>query len=168
MTSGVAVRPAADGDADAIAAIYNAGIAERQSTFETRSRTRGDILEWLAASERFPVLVAARDGIVAGWTRIARYSERDAYRGVGECQVYVHPEQRRQGVGGSLTNAITHEAKRQGYWKLIGRLFTTNDASIALVRRCGFREVGVHERHGQLDGMWRDVLLVELSLEPGR
>lgn len=52
-------------------------------------------------------------------------------------------------------------AEAAGYWKLIGKLFTTNAASIALARHCGFQEVGVHERHGRLDGDWKDVLVVE-------
>ena len=38
-------------------------------------------------------------------------------------------------------------------------------ASRALLRALGFREVGVYERHGQLDGVWRDVVIVERLLE---
>jgi phosphinothricin acetyltransferase len=160
----VAVQGARPADAEDVAAIYNQGIAERQATFETRSRTGADILEWLEAGERFPLLVATRDGAVAGWARIGRYSQREAYRGVGECQIYVHHGHRRQGVGARLAKAIAGEAERLGYWKLIGRLFTTNEASIGLIRRCGFTEVGVHRRHGALDGVWKDVLVVELLL----
>ena len=36
--------------------------------------------------------------------------------------------------------------------------------SIALVKSCGWREVGVHRRHGRLDGEWKDVLVVERLL----
>jgi L-amino acid N-acyltransferase YncA len=160
----VEVRAATRADADAIAGIYNKGIEERQSTFETRPRNIGEILEWLEAGEPFPVVVAVRGGAVAGWARISRYSDRESYRGVGECQVYVHPDHRRRGVAVALTEAIAGEAESRGYWKLIGRLFVTNAASIALVRRCRFREVGVHVRHGKLDGRWKDVLLVERLL----
>jgi L-amino acid N-acyltransferase YncA len=165
VTSGtVDIRPAGPPDAGAIAAIYNHGIEERQATFETRLRSSDEILGWLAAGERYPVIVAVYEGAVAGWARIASYSEREAYRGVAECQVYVHPARRRLGVGAALANSIALEAESKGYWKLIGRLFTTNDASVALVDRCEFRHVGVHLRHGRLDGRWKDVLLVERLL----
>ena len=41
------------------------------------------------------------------------------------------------------------------------------DAGMAvkdLCRRHGFREVGVYHRHAQLDGVWRDVVIVERLL----
>jgi L-amino acid N-acyltransferase YncA len=163
-SAAVEIRAAGPADAGAIAAIYNHGIEERQATFETRLRSSDEILGWLDAGDRCPVIVAVYEGAVAGWARIARYSEREAYRGVAECQVYVHPGRRRLGVGAALANSIAAEAESKGYWKLIGRLFTSNDASIALVDRCGFRHVGVHLRHGRLDGHWKDVLLVERLL----
>ena len=57
-----------------------------------------------------------------------------------------------------------HEAELRGYWKIVGLLFPTNAASLGLIRACDFREVGLHQRHGQLDGRWRDVMVVELLL----
>ncbi|MDQ3933848.1 MAG: arsinothricin resistance N-acetyltransferase ArsN1 [Actinomycetota bacterium] len=169
MTSDAAVRtrPARPADAGRIASIYNHGIAERVATFETRERDADDVAEWLEAGGRFPVLVAERGGEVAGFGRIGPYSDREAYRGVGELQVYVDPGHRRAGVGGRLVAAVADEARRQGYWKLIGRLFTTNEPMRALLAGRGYREVGVHLRHGRLDGRWRDVLVVELLLDPG-
>ena len=59
---------------------------------------------------------------------------------------------------------LAAEASRSGFYKLIGKIFTSNVPSIELVKRCGYREVGVHHRHGALDGAWKDVLVVELSL----
>ena len=52
-------------------------------------------------------------------------------------------------------------AKEAGFWKLLSRIFPENAASRGLVRQLGFREVGVYERHGRLDGQWRDVVIVE-------
>lgn len=164
MSLELEIRPATLADAGAVAEIYNAGIEERQATFETRPRGADEVVQWLEAGTDLPVLVAVRGGAIAGWARVARYSQRDAYRGVGEAQVYVHPGHRRHGVGSRLAQAIAEAAESEGYWKLIGRLFTTNGASIALVRGCDFREVGVHLRHGRLDGQWKDVLVVEKLL----
>jgi len=160
----VAIRDAGPADAGAIAAIYNQGIEERASTFETTPRTPADIEGWLAAGERLPVLVAAEGGAVRGWARVARYSERPAYAGVGEVSAYVQWGARGRGIGKALLSGLADRAERLGYWKLTGKLFTANAASAALVRRCGWRQVGTHLRHGRLDGRWRDVIVVELLL----
>ena len=101
---------------------------------------------------------------MVGWAAVAAYSDRCVYAGVGEYTIYVDRGARGAGLGRELLEALAGAARDAGYYKLVGKLFTTNAASIALARRCGFREVGVHERHGRLDGEWRDVLVVERSL----
>jgi L-amino acid N-acyltransferase YncA len=158
------IRPATAQDADAIARIYNQGIAERSSTFETEPRSASDIGDWLATAERLPVLVAAADGEVSGWARILAYSDRAAYAGVGEVSVYVDAAARGRGLGRALLEATEQRARELEFWKLVGKLFTDNAASAALVESCGWRTVGMHLRHGRLDGEWRDVRLVERLL----
>jgi phosphinothricin acetyltransferase len=154
------VRPATAADLAAIAAIYTAGIEGRTATFETRTMGAGDVAPWLED----PLLVAEENGTVLGWVRISPYSAMPAYAGVGELQVYVDPAARGRGVGKVLIDAICDTAAGAGYWKLTGKLFPDNEPSRALFRRSGFRDVGVHHRHGQLDGEWRDVVVVERSL----
>ena len=163
LATAVPVRAAERADASAIAAVYNQGVAERAATFETDAVTGADVAAWLG-DERQPVLVAERDGRVAGWARVIRSGERCAFAGVGEYTIYIDRAARGRGVGRRLLDALVTAAEAAGYWKLQGRLFTTNEASIALARRCGFREVGVYERHGRLDGAWRDLLIVERLL----
>jgi len=158
------IRAARAADAEAIAAIYNQGIEERSSTFETEARTAQDIEPWLETAERLPVLVADEDETVLGWARVQAYSERPAYSGVGEVSVYVVAAARGRGLGRALLEELEEAARAREFWKLVGKLFTDNAASAALVRRCGWREVGMHHRHGRLDGEWRDVLLVERVL----
>jgi L-amino acid N-acyltransferase YncA len=158
-----AVRPATGSDAEAIARIYNQGIEERSSTFETEPRTPADVASWLASADRLPVLVAD-DGEVRGWSRMLAYSDRAAYSGVGEVSVYVDAAARGRGLGRALLEALEQRARELEYWKLVGKLFTDNAASAALVERCGWRTVGLHLRHGRLDGEWRDVTLVEKAL----
>ena len=99
-----------------------------------------------------------------GWARILAYSDRPVYAGVGEVSVYVTERARGRGLGRALLEALQERAAELGYWKLVGKLFTANAASAAMVRRCGWREVGMHHRHSRLDGEWRDVLLVERVL----
>ena len=78
--------------------------------------------------------------------------------------MYVRRTARGRGVGRALLTELAASAETVGYWKLTGKLFTENDASLALVRRCGWREVGTHLRHGRLEGEWRDVIVVEVLL----
>ena len=159
----ITARPARAEDAQAVAAIYNHGIEERQATFETRPRRPNEILGWL--EEGRPFLVATDEhGEIVGFARVSAYSTRRAYAGVGEHGVYVAPTARNQGVGLMLMNALADAAERAGYYKLTSRVFTTNAASLALHRRAGFTEVGVQRRHGRLDGEWKDTVLVERLL----
>jgi L-amino acid N-acyltransferase YncA len=160
----VTIRPAEVADAAAIAAIYNQGIEERQATFETRPRAAREIAGLLAESGSPPLLVAQLDGEVAGWGRLSAYSPRSCYAGVGEASVYLERAARGRGVGRRLIEALCDAAGGDGYWKIVGLLFPTNAASVALCRAAGFREVGVYRRHGQLDGEWRDVVIVERLL----
>ncbi len=158
------IRAARAADAQAIAEIYNEGIATRLATFETEPRGATEVEAWLVAGERLPVLVADEDEQVLGWARILAYSARPVYSGVGEVSVYVTERARGRGLGTALLDALQEQATELGYWKLLGKLFTANAASAGMVRRCGWREVGMHHRHSRLDGEWRDVLLVERVL----
>ncbi len=101
---------------------------------------------------------------LSGWARIAEYSPRPAYAGVGEVSIYVDRDARGQGVGSALLAELSRQAAELGYWKLTGKLFPENEASVRLVRRNGWREVGLHLRHGNLEGQWRDVLVMERLL----
>jgi L-amino acid N-acyltransferase YncA len=157
------VRPARPEDAAAVAGIYNEGIEDRVATFETDPRAAADMAARIG-DPRQPLLVAERDGEVVGWASVARFRDRCVYAGVGEYTVYVARAARGGGVGRALLEALVPAAEDAAYHKLVGQLFTSNAGSIALARSCGFREVGVHLRHGRLDGDWRDVLVVERLL----
>ena len=160
---GAIVRAATLADVEAICNIYNSALTERGSTFETEPRSAEDF-EGRIDDARFPLLVADAGSEAIGWAGLAPYSSRPCYAGIAECSVYVAVEARGRGVGTSLTEALAAAAHRNGFHKLIGKLFTDNTASIRLVERCGFSSVGLHRRHGQLDGEWRDVLVVERLL----
>jgi L-amino acid N-acyltransferase YncA len=158
----VTVRDATEADAAVIAEIYNQGIEDRIATFETEWRSAEDRLAWLrSVSGRYPVIVAEAVGAVVGWAGAGPYRSRECYRGIGEFSVYVHRDYRGRHVGDVLLPALIAKSERYGLWKLLSRIFLFNEASRALCRKHGFREVGVYEKHGQLDGRWLDVVIVE-------
>jgi phosphinothricin acetyltransferase len=155
-------RAAAEGDAAAVARIYNEGIEDRVATFETEPRTADDRREAIAAARgRLPFVVALDGDEVVGFASAGAYRSRPCYRGVGEFSVYVGRSHRGRGVGRVLLIALIDEAERLGFWKLVSRIFPENAASRGLCRAMGFREVGVYEKHGKLDGVWKDCVIVE-------
>ena len=155
-------RQAEPGDAGPIARIYNEGIEDRVATFDTELRTADDILGWL--EEDYPLVVAEADGEVRAWAVVHPYSARAVYSGVGDYSVYVSRESRGRGLGRVTLAALVQECEARGYWKLLSRIFPRNEASLALARSLGFREVGVYRRHGRLDGQWLDCVIVERLL----
>lgn len=158
------VRRATSEDCESIARIYNEGIAERRSTFEMNERSAAEISRWLSSPE-YPVLVVENASCdVLGWARISAYSARPCYSRVGEASVYVSASARGQGLGSALADELQTAAEEAGFQKLVGKLIAKNTASLALAARHGFREVGLHLRHGKLDGQWHDVLIIELLL----
>jgi phosphinothricin acetyltransferase len=158
----ISIRPAGEGDAAAIAEIYNQGIEDRVATFETELRSAQDRRAWLQSiAGRYPAVVAETPEQVVGWAGAGPYRARECYRGIGEFSVYVRRECRGLHVGDALLPALIAESERLGLWKLLSRVFLFNEASRALCRKHGFREVGVYEKHGRLDGRWLDVVIVE-------
>jgi phosphinothricin acetyltransferase len=159
-------RPAAPTDAAVIAAIYNQGIADRIATFETEPHSAADIVEWF--TREHPVVVAENEetGPVA-FAASFPYSSRPCYRGIGEFSVYVTRNHRGCGAGRAVLAALIETAKASGLHKLTSRVFPENAASRALLKGLGFEEIGIHRRHGQLDGRWRDCVIVERLLDRG-
>jgi phosphinothricin acetyltransferase len=167
--SALTTRLASANDAAAIAAIYNEGIADRIATFETEPRTPAQIAAQLAdKGERFPTVVVERAGRVVAWAGAGAYRSRPAYAGVAEHSVYVARAARGTGAGRAALDALCRAYAERGFWKIVSRIFPENTASLALHERCGFRVVGVYERHGQLEGQWRDCVIVEKLLDGAR
>jgi phosphinothricin acetyltransferase len=164
--SALTTRLARPEDAAAIAAIYNEGIADRVATFETEPRTAAQIAAQLAdKGDRFPTVVAERDGQVVAWAGAGAYRSRPAYAGVAEHSVYVARAARGTGAGRAALEALCRAYAERGFWKIVSRIFPENTPSLALHERCGFRVVGVYRRHGKLEGQWRDCVIVERLLE---
>lgn len=157
--SSVLTRAAMPADAAAIAEIYNQGIADRIATFETRLRTTEEVAGWFG--DRFPIVVTIINDQIVAFAATFPYRDRECYAGIAEFSVYVAREWRGRGIGRLTMLALIEAATRAGFWKLLSRVFVENTASRAMLASVGFREVGIYEKHAQLDGCWRDVVIVE-------
>ena len=154
----VRTRPMRPDDWPRVAEIYAEGIATGLSTFETEVPTWE---RWDRDHLPGQRLVAVDGDDVLGWAALSRVSIRDVYRGVAEVSVYVAGDARGRGVGELLLDDIVANADAAGIWTVEAIIFPENATSVAMAESCGFRVVGRRERLGELDGEWRDVLLLE-------
>ena len=148
----------------AVEAIYRAGIATGQATFEAAPPA-----SWAAfAGSKHPdlMIVAVRGDAILGWAAASPVSTRDAYRGVVEHSVYIAPESHGQGLGTLLLHQLIERAEAAGIWTIQASIFPENQASLRLHEQVGFRIVGTRERIAQMSagprvGQWRDTVLIE-------
>ncbi|HUI42496.1 MAG TPA: GNAT family N-acetyltransferase [Terriglobia bacterium] len=152
------IEPLQPADWEQVRAIYLEGIATRNATFETGAPAWE---QWDAAHLRDGRLVARAKDAVLGWAALTPVSRRRCYAGVAEASVYVGGRHTGHGIGSALLRTLIETSERNGIWTLQAGIFPENPASLALVKKHGFREVGRRERLAKLDGLWRDVLLLE-------
>ncbi len=155
----ITTRRATPVDAGAIARIYNEGIEDGIATFETRPRTAEDVARWFDGVH--PVVVAEDGGQIVGFASTSSYRPRECYAKIAEFSVYVARDHRGRGVGRRALEALIEESAVAGLHKLVSRIFPENVASRAACRSVGFREVGIYTAHGELDGVWKDCVIVE-------
>ena len=134
-------------DWPAVRAVYEAGIATGNATFETGAPSWE---VWNAAHLPAHRLVAAEGDRVLAWAAMAPVSDRCAYAGVAEDSIYVAPDTQGRGVGRLLLGELVASAERAGIWTVQTGIFPENQASVRLHQACGFRVVGVRERLGRL------------------
>lgn len=141
-----------------VSRIYRQGIATGDATFET------EVPDWKTWDEshlsacRFTINLG---GKIVGWAALSPVSSRCVYGGVAEVSIYIDAAHRGRKLGKFLLDMLIRESEAQGIWTLQAGIFPENIPSIHLHINCGFREVGRRERIGQLNGLWRDVVLME-------
>lgn len=146
----------------AVREIYLEGIETGNATFELDAPPWK---KWDEVHHAFGRVLALESEVIRGWAAMTPVSSRTAYSGVADVSVYVAAHSRGSGVGRLLLNALIAESEENDIWTLQAGIFPENEASIALHKRCGFREVGRRERIGKLNGIWRSTLLLERRSE---
>jgi phosphinothricin acetyltransferase len=141
-----------------VSRIYAEGMATRNATFETQVPAWE---KWDALHLPTCRLVARTGDEIVGWAALSPVSSRHVYRGVCEVSVYVAEGARGKGIGRLLLQAVIEASEKDGRWTLQASVFPENASTIALHSGCGFRVLGRRERVAQLDGVWRDTLILE-------
>lgn len=141
-----------------VSRIYAEGMATRSATFETQLPSWE---KWDASHLATCRLIARENAAVVGWAALSPVSSRHVYRGVCEVSVYVAESARGRGIGRQLLESLVSASEQDGRWMLQASVFPENEASVALHAACGFRVLGTRERVAQLDGVWRNTLILE-------
>ena len=152
------IRPFVQSDFPAVQSIYQQGIDTGNATFQTVVK---DWQQWDDSYLPHPRLVAELDGQVVGWATLSSVSSRAVYQGVAEVSIYIAPTASGRGVGSGLLNALITESESHGIWTLQAGIFPENKSSIAIHQKNGFKTVGLRDKLGQMNGVWRDILLLE-------
>lgn len=153
------IRSMKESDWERVAEIYTQGIKRGNATVNTVCPSYA---EWDAAYLKDCRLVAVLDGQVAGWVAILPTSAKKAYWGVVEVSIYINEAYQGRGVGTALMHALIEESEKCGYWTLYSAIFSINTASIALHKKCGFREIGYRERVAKdRFGNWQNTTIME-------
>jgi phosphinothricin acetyltransferase len=154
-------------DLPAIVAIYNAAIPGRLATADTNFVSVDARRAWFDghSTDRRPLLILEREGLVAGWLSFQSFYGRPAYDGTAELSVYVAPQYQRSGVGRELLADAIRRAPSLGLRILLGFIFSHNAPSLALFEGFGFQRWAHLPGIAELDGHERDLIIVGLRVD---
>lgn len=142
----------------AVRSIYEEGIRTGNATFEQQSP---DWEEWNSSHLPHSRIIAIVNNEIAGWAALTPVSGRCVYAGVAEVSVYVAEKYRGQKIGNTLLQHLIKQSEANNIWTLQAGVFAENKASIRIHESNGFRFVGYREKIGQMNGVWRDTVLME-------
>lgn len=153
------IREMQSADGEKILSIFGEGIRGRNATFDR------DVPSWEAWNSKFlqccRLVAEDEGGVVVGWAAIQPVSKRDCFTGVAEVSIYLSNSAHGHGLGSSMLQQLIEESEVHGYWTLQAGIFPENVASIKIHEKHGFRVVGIREKFAQMNGIWRDVVLLE-------
>lgn len=141
-----------------IANIYLQGIATGNATFQTTAPTWKSWDETHLQQSR---LAAFINNEMVGWAALSSVSSRCVYAGVAEVSIYIASDFWGKGIGFQLLNQLILDSEEIGLWTLQSGIFPENIGSIKLHEKCGFRQIGYREKIGQMNGVWRDNIMME-------
>jgi len=142
----------------AVKEIYLAGIATGQATFQSEAP---DWTDWDKSHLSHSRIILSDNGTIAGWAALTPVSGRCVYAGVAEVSVYVAAAYRGKSLGDKLLKALISESEKNNIWTLQAGIFPENEASMKLHKNNGFRLLGIREKIGKMNAVWRDTALLE-------
>ena len=153
------IREMQPSDGEKVIEIFQEGIDGGNATFEQNVPT------WEAWDNKFfkicRFVLEDENENIFGWAALQPISNRDCFKGVAEVSIYLKNEFQGKGLGKMLLRKLILDSEEHEFWTLQSGIFPENEASINVHLNLGFRNVGTRERIGQMNGVWRDVILLE-------
>lgn len=153
------IRPMRPEDGAAVIEIFQQGINGGNATFDTVAPT------WEAWDTKHYNLcrfvLEDEENRVVGWCALQPVSNRDCFKGVAEVSIYVDGSVQGKGLGTVLMKKLILDSEEHGYWTLQAGIFPENTVSLRIHEKHGFRVVGTREKIGEMNGQWRDIVLME-------
>jgi len=163
----VRLRDATLEDLASIVEIYNSTIPSRMVSADSEPVSVEQRLPWFHAHdpERRPIRVAEANGEVIGWLSLSDfYDGRPAYNGTAEIGIYVREGYRGEGIGGHMLEEAIRRAPDLGIKTLTAGAFDSNESSLGLFGRFGFKRWAHFPRVAELDGDERGLVVLGLRL----
>lgn len=166
MTQAVLLRDATEADLPAIRDIYNHAVEHTTAIWNETVVDLGNRLEWfrMRRARGFPVLVAEKDGRIAGYASYGDWRAFEGFRHTVEHSVYVEKDHQGAGIGKLLMTSLIERAGENGIHVMIAGIEAGNLASIKLHEKLGFRNGGTFFEVGTKFGRWLDLTFMELRV----
>jgi L-amino acid N-acyltransferase len=160
------IRPAIPADLPAILAIYNDAVLNTTASYDETPGTLEARVAWYEEhiQQHLPILVAADNRDIVGWSAFSPFRPRVGYRYTVEHSVYVIAQRRGQGIGRALLAPLIGSARQLGMHAMIGLIDAENTASIRMHAALGFMQVAHFKEVGYKFGRWLDLICMELVL----
>ena len=151
------IRTAFQRDVQAVTDIFNYYVAHTNARFEETPFTLENRLNWFeqfSPITKHRLLVAEHQGNIVGFACSQPYRLSEAFADTVEVTIYLLPDAKGQGTGSALYHALMEALKLQGVHRALSGIALPNEASIALHKKFGFREVGVFDSYAKKNGSY--------------
>ncbi|MDP5200289.1 GNAT family N-acetyltransferase [Flavobacterium sp. DG2-3] len=153
------IRKLSPQDWDQVKLIYQKGIDTGNATFQNSAPSWE---EWDNLHLESCRIILQDDNIIIGWAALSPVSSRCVYAGVAEVSVYVDSSHSGKGIGLTLLNELVRQSEEEeGIWTLQAGIFPENKASLRIHQKAGFRILGIREKIGKQNGIWRNTAFLE-------
>lgn len=157
------IRTAEKNDLPYITEIYNDAVLNTTATFDIEPKSVSEQKIWFDKhTGKYTVIVALKDGVVAGWASLSPWSDRCAYADASDVAVYIKEEFRGKGIGKKLAAELLKKGSASGLHTAIAKICSENEVSLNMFKNLGFKHIGTMKEVGYKFGKTLDVHLMQI------
>lgn len=161
------IREAREDDLMDILEIYNEAILNTTSVYDYKAHSIYDRKQWYEKKKQdvYPVLVFEENNKVIGFGTFGPFRAWPAYKYTIEHSVYVHSRHRNKGIGTALVKEIVRIANEREFATLVAGIDESNEKSIKMHQKLGFKYSGTISKAGFKFGKWLNLAFYQLELK---